>query len=374
MSRRDKTSQLGRRGKALAIRWIPVALLMSELVSAQQSPSPWVGEWGQITQRTAIGPAKYVGGRVDISDCSDGVCRMQILTYSGRAGYCCASADLTTKSPLAAEATLDGPGGKSQCVLALKRSNEGSAINAAVSAGVCSSFCAGVGSFQATFPFRQKTPFVGNDINGCFVASSRARSAICADNNLAKLEEGMLEDLPPTIEDGLLRNCEKDERPADCLRKAFTNSIAEIKRMKRDTIAEATAPGDPGKADTLIDKIMGEYRASVENGDVSGAKFTTTDSMTIERASKTSIRYSVNLSFYNGHSCSRTGVAAYGRNGSFVDHTRSHEGECYFEIIPTAKGISFADPGGICRLEDCGTRGGFDGEGFTFAQNQSANP
>jgi hypothetical protein len=144
-------------------------------------------------------------------------------------------------------------------------------------------------------------------------------------------------------------------------------------RAKRNTLADLTSPGDPGKADALIDKISGEYRASFENMDISGGRFTSTDTLTIERLSKTSIRYSVSLNFFNGHTCSRSGVAEYKQNGSFVSHARTPMGECYFELIPTEKGISFWDPTLVCRQVSCGMRGGYDNEGFTFAQKQSSH-
>lgn len=115
-------------------------------------------------------------------------------------------------------------------------------------------------------------------------------------------------------------------------------------QASRNTLANLTTPGDPGKADALIDKIAGEYRASFENMDISGDKFTSTDTLTIERRSKTSIRYSVSLNFFNGHSCGRSGVAEYKLNGSFVSHTHTPMGECYFEIIPTEKGYRFGIP------------------------------
>ena len=129
-----------------------------------------------------------------------------------------------------------------------------------------------------------------------------------------------------------------------------------------------TTPGDPEVADALIDKISGEYRSTFENSDISGEKFTSIDSLTIARASKTEIRYNVVLNFFNGHSCGRSGIAGYARNGSFVSHTQTPNGDCYFEIIPTEKGISFADPSLVCRQVSCGM-----GKGFTFAQKLSSH-
>lgn len=371
----DKDLRRSRRRRAGAIRWIPVALLVGGLASAQQSSSKWSGEWGRITEQHAgVGSQKYVGGRLDIADCSGSDCNMQITTYMGPRGYCSAQANLTIKSPSAAEAVLQGNSGEA-CVLTLSRNEDGGAIKATKSAGGCSSFCTGPVSFRGTFPFRQTAPFLGNDIDGCFIGASRARLTICADPALAKLERQLRleEDMPLEVEDGMLRQCDHSKQSAECLGKVFRASISENERAERKWVAEATTPGDPVKADVLIDKISGVYRASFQNSDISGDQFTSTDSLTIQRASKTAIRYDVSLNFFNGHTCGRSGVAQYERNGSFVSHTRTSAGECYFEIIPTEKGVSFADPTLICRQEDCGMRGGFNGEGFTYAQKQSAH-
>lgn len=171
----------------------------------------------------------------------------------------------------------------------------------------------------------------------------------------------------------MLRTCDGDKRRAECLRKAFRNSISENERGERNMAIDATTPGDPRVADALIAKISGEYRSIFANRDISGDEFTSTDSLSIERASKTKIRYNVVLNFFNGHTCGRSGLAEYARNGRFVSHTRTPAGDCYFEIVPTEKGISFADPTLVCRQVSCGVRGGFNGEGFTYAQRQSSH-
>ncbi|MDE2451724.1 MAG: hypothetical protein KGO22_22285, partial [Gammaproteobacteria bacterium] len=186
MSRDDREAHINRRRNAGIVRWISVTLLAGGLASAQQSPSQWAGEWGRITnQATGIGVEKYVGGRIDISDCWSDGCKMQIATYKGPRGYCSAQGELTIKGPLTAEAILQLSVPAGGCALALNRIESGAAISATESSGVCSSFCTGSASFHSTFPFRQKTPFVGSDIDGCFLGTSRARSTICADPDLA---------------------------------------------------------------------------------------------------------------------------------------------------------------------------------------------
>ena len=263
-----------------ATRWISVALLAGGLVSAQQSPSKWAGEWGRITkQATGIGVEKYVGGRLDISDCWSDGCKMQIVNYKGPRGYCSAQGELTIKSPLTAEVTLQASVPAGGCALALNRSKSGAVISATESSGICSSFCIGSASFRSTFPFRQKTPFVGNDIDGCFLGTSPARSTICGDADLAQLEWKLilLENMPPAMEDEMLRKCDGNKRRAECLRKAFTNSISENERGERNMAIDATTPGDPQVADALIEKISGEYRSTFENSDISGDEFTSPD-------------------------------------------------------------------------------------------------
>ena len=54
----------------------------------------------------------------------------------------------------------------------------------------------------------------------------------------------------------------------------------------------------------------------------------------------------------------------------FVDQTvDSTSGKaCFFEVIPTAKGVRLGDPTGVCRESDCGARGGYVNESFSFSQ------
>ena len=70
---------------------------------------------------------------------------------------------------------------------------------------------------------------------------TRARSAICADPDLAQLEWKLvlLENMPPAIEDDLLLTCDGDKRPAVCLRKVFRNSISENERGERNMAIDA---------------------------------------------------------------------------------------------------------------------------------------
>jgi hypothetical protein len=99
---------------------------------------------------------------------------------------------------------------------------------------------------------------------------------------------------------------------------------------------------------------------------VQGDKFRSTDTLEIQPVSGTAIHVDVHLEFYNGHECNHEGVATYRRAGLFAEQLRDDQGKlCVFEVVPTSDGVELADPTGICRMSDCGARGGYNGAAFS---------
>lgn len=57
----------------------------------------------------------------------------------------------------------------------------------------------------------------------------------------------------------------------------------------------------------------------------------------------------------------------------FVEQMQDDEGSlCVFEVVPTAAGVQLADPTGMCRLSDCGARGGYNGAVFSHQERVEA--
>jgi hypothetical protein len=185
---------------------------------------------------------------------------------------------------------------------------------------------------------------------------------------VSDLEDAKLN--PLAQEKDILARCDKAPQPASCLSDTFRQSMQQLDARKAAWHTAVTEPGDPAQAREKIAAIVGHYRRSFSNGDISGDEYTSTDTLHIARASDNAIRYSLDLSFYNGHECARSGVASYKAGGMFVDRTVDPaEGKaCFFEIIPTAQGVRLGDPTGACRESDCGARGGYRGESFSFKQ------
>ena len=130
--------------------------------------------------------------------------------------------------------------------------------------------------------------------------------------------------------------------------------------------------GDPAEGGRLARKIAGRYRSTQENGDVSGRTYKTTDRLTITPVGPASIHFDAELNFFNGHTCGLSGGALYRKDGSFVydDDPKSqipNEPLCRLAIVPDADGVNFKDLTGGCKAY-CGARGGWNGEGFSFAQ------
>lgn len=135
--------------------------------------------------------------------------------------------------------------------------------------------------------------------------------------------------------------------------------------------------GDPAEGGRLARKIAGSYRHAFQNGDVQGHSYRSIDRLVIEPVGAASIHFDADLNFSNGHVCSLSGGALYRQNGSFVfddDPENQHLDQqlCRLAIEPAANGVKFHDLTGGCQLY-CGTRGSWDGAGFTFAQRVPAH-
>jgi hypothetical protein len=170
-----------------------------------------------------------------------------------------------------------------------------------------------------------------------------------------------------TVLDRMVKNCDAAQVPAVCVSTAFTQSADALNRRKSEWRETETRPGDPAEAKRKAAAILGSYRRKQHNGDTSGDTYWTTDTMDIESATDHSIRYSLEMYFYNGHQCSRQGEAKYTSRGIFVEEEQDDSGgKCYFEIIPTTTGIKLGDPTEKCRENSCGNRGTFDHGFFSF--------
>lgn len=117
------------------------------------------------------------------------------------------------------------------------------------------------------------------------------------------------------------------------------------------------APLDPAT-------VAGVYKTRFQNGDVDGRTYTSEDILEIVPLSPTTAYFKSYTNFYNGHSCSISGVGDV-RDDALLYVDRSGNttatGEvCRLALRVSAAKITFEDEAGACK-DHCGARGSLDG-------------
>lgn len=371
------------------VRMLVMAAVVSAVACAQEPSEGWPGEWGGFQRVPKTGPIAqhFEGQELSISGCAAQRCRIS-LQVKGKAFHAEASGALLIENGGSAVARLMDLKGAEQCTLALEKTDGAQpAIAVTPRTGDCSYFETPGASFAHMYALRSRTPFYSElFLPDCFVGDERAQVAICASPALAAQEHDWVVlvwkvlglGTPPldmhSERTKLLKSCDGAADPGPCMAEAFKRSTEELQARERAWKASVTEPGDTMVAEEAIKTIAGTYRRTLPNGDVQGNHFSTTDTLKIWRASDESIHYEVQLFFFNGHECSRAGVASYRRDGAFVEQAEVDWAPagvsrlCVFELIPTADGVQLSDPTGMCKLQSCGERGGYNGEPFKFSQ------
>lgn len=125
-------------------------------------------------------------------------------------------------------------------------------------------------------------------------------------------------------------------------------------------------------ADNSVDigKVEGAYRRSFRSGDTTGAKYRVTDTLEILGVEKDRVYFSVDLNFYNGHTCSLSGIAE-SEKGALVyrDNSDDPDKPCKLRLIPAKGRIMFEDAEQQCRAT-CGARGGYNGAEFSMTSRR----
>jgi hypothetical protein len=113
-----------------------------------------------------------------------------------------------------------------------------------------------------------------------------------------------------------------------------------------------------------IGKVEGAYRRSFRSGDTTGAKYRVTDTLEILRVDKGRVYFTVDLNFFNGHTCSLSGIAE-SEKGALVyrDNSDDPAKPCELRLVAKKGRITFEDAEQLCRAT-CGARGGYNGAEF----------
>jgi hypothetical protein len=98
---------------------------------------------------------------------------------------------------------------------------------------------------------------------------------------------------------------------------------------------------------------------------VNGNKYQSEDILEIVKYSPASVYFRAHLEFFNGHMCGIYGIADIEGNDIIYHGLNNSEGEpCTLRIRVSDKEISLSDPGGNCRTDTCGSRGGYESIAF----------
>jgi len=358
-------------------------------VAHAQYASLWQGEWGAFVGRDA-----QDGRRLSIYGCMNTACMFSVEARS-KAGHTEAtSQSLTIMTGTEAVAVLSGETSDSVCRVHFER-QAGATPGIVVQAvgDTCTRYysTSPAVTMSGDYPFRSATNYGGIHVDECFLDDSASRIATCMRPEVSVLEQKWQELAweyplqPPAsknkpayehtkeMDDAILSSCDRDLNAAKCLTVRYTTEIAAM-QVKKDAYLDGTIErGDPAEGGRMAAKIAGQYRHRFANGDVQGDKFTSTDTLTIRPVGVASIHFDVELNFYNGHECSLSGGALYRKDRSFVfdDSPRnalSDTQTCRLAIILSDDGVKFRDITGGCKVNYCGVRGGWNGEGFMFKE------
>jgi inorganic pyrophosphatase len=326
--------------------------------------------------------AYYEGQSVSIHDCAAQRCALsfEVLAHTNHAE---AKGDLTVESDARAIARL-GSFTAPRCTLTLEKTDgDRPSITVRLNTGDCSYFATLGASFEHVYPLHSRALFFASGVAACYASKERAMLTLCADPELEQLASDWTTEYWKAVDvDGkrpqteaerekILGTCESSSDVPACLKKSFSNATVQLKDHQKSWMTAIGEVGDAAEAQKAIAAIVGSYRRTFANGDVQGDHFQSTDTLNIQRESAGSIKVTVQLEFFNGRQCSHEGVAAYRKTGFFTEVVRRDFDEktgppCVFEVLSTARGIELHDPAGMCKMQDCGARGGYNGAVFAY--------
>lgn len=136
------------------------------------------------------------------------------------------------------------------------------------------------------------------------------------------------------------------------------------------SIALAAAPGK--RSGDAAAELSGRYSHHFANGDVQGDTYGSDDVVEIVPVAKGAAYLRVELAFYNGHSCSLSGIGkADGQQIVYDSGENSPGGESHCLLTVSRQGASLLidDAGGSCK-GFCGMRGSLSGDTLPFASRR----
>lgn len=222
----------------------------------------------------------------------------------------------------------------------------------------------------------KKTPKILPSFD-CDTAKTKSEKAICSDRHLARLDRLMNEkyialtkevsaSIAKDLKSSQLKwlkereKCtliDKVELVNKCVLDSMKTRLSEIQIIYVETKVKK---GPEQEAKNSIKEIVGTYKKSFQNGDINGNESVSTDVLTITPSenSSNSIKFSVDLNFFNGHTCSLNGEATYTTDKEFVFLDSDSTSNCRMSFRRNKNSIVLDDGNNTCSTY-CGVRGHF---------------
>jgi hypothetical protein len=216
-----------------------------------------------------------------------------------------------------------------------------------------------------------------SDAGTCLNDQRKSAQTWCTDNDLQTIEENMRHithvNVWPAhifwLKDSL-SVCNDSTDIKSCLIERYKNLLDQLKSESSNLGQIINGPiGSPEEARAAIQKLEGVYKNRFQNSDIDGNKYQSENVFEFVHVSDVAAYIKVHLQFFNGHSCSISGIAEYKQSGELIFQDPDIENSCALSISQNKEQIKFEDRGGNCH-KFCGARGGLGGVVFNLNQKR----
>lgn len=344
---------------------LALALAWSGRAAAEEAPpSPWQGEW------LAAGRDNSSFG-ITIKNCqSKEVCEAEVFGLS--LGKSCLQKGMTGAMPNGDELLIHLDRGP------MELRKDGDAIVSSQQVGSNCEIEHARTDIRYSLLSRQPYATIPELGAGqCYRDPSAAMQDVCTDTQIL----GMIahaKSLPFTrvdtfwvLDRTLLDQCNHAGDARACLIDGYGKKLAGLRADSHGMEAYGQ-PGDPARAQDLLQRMSGVYKRRFNNGNVSGDKYQSENIFEFVPISNIAAYAKIHLEFFNGHMCGLAGVVEYKKIDAFVfwDSEGDNAGKCLLTISLDKADIRFKDPNGNCS-KFCGARGSLDTDEFNLGQRRT---
>ncbi|MGA0128814.1 MAG: hypothetical protein ACO3I1_05950 [Burkholderiales bacterium] len=157
-----------------------------------------------------------------------------------------------------------------------------------------------------------------------------------------------------------LESCVEVPDPRTCIVNVAQALKARAVRTSESTKAVYADKGDPGRAQKLLDEVIGEYRHEFQNTRLDDETYQSENSLIFYPVSERAAYLSLKYEFPNGHQCRIDGVVEFKSDERWILHDTDEANVCFLSASFEPERIVFSDPDDTCR-KHCSAKASLDG-------------